>query len=317
MVTTTAIGATAESPALERYRAAERELWAHYGLKPQERFVESASPAVRLRVNEVGSGPPVLFVHGLLGTGPYWGPLVRELSGVRCLMVDRPGYGLSSAIDWSRHDMGRTVAQALSATLDEFGIDRVDVVGGSIGGVLALHLAKHSPERVRRVVMLGGGPLVREFPVPGVFRVMASPLGVIIERLGRRPQVMRQIIASGGHAASLAEGRIPPAVVSWRATLQRDTPSIRNERAGLRAIIGSDGWRPAIALKDADLGAIPHPTLLLQGTADPTAPLDLWTSVMERLPHGEMRLVEGGGHQPWLDDPAGVAREVTAFLARA
>lgn len=317
MVSTATMGATSESPALARYQAAERELWAHYGLEPRERFVDSPSPAVRMRVNEVGSGPPVLFVHGMLGTGPYWGPLVRALSGVRCLMVDRPGYGLSSAIDWSRNDMGRTVAQVLSATLDELGITRVDVVGGSIGGVLALHLAKHSPGRVRRVVMLGGGPLVREFPVPGVFRVMASPLGAIIERLGRRPEVMRQIIASGGHGPSLADGRISPAFLSWRATLQRDTPSMRNERAGLRAIIGRDGWRPAIALTDADLGNIAHPTLLLQGTSDPTAPLALWTGVMGRLPHGDMRLIEGGGHQPWLDDPAGVAREVTAFLTRA
>jgi len=48
MVTTTAIGATSESPALERYRAAERELWAHYGLKPQERFVESAHAHIRI-----------------------------------------------------------------------------------------------------------------------------------------------------------------------------------------------------------------------------------------------------------------------------
>jgi pimeloyl-ACP methyl ester carboxylesterase len=315
MVSTTTMGATSESPALERYRAAERDLWAHYGLEPRERFVDIASPAVRLRINELGSGAPVLFVHGLLGTGPYWGPLVRELSGVRCLMVDRPGYGLSSAMDWGRHEMGRSVAEALSAVLDEVGIERVDVVGGSIGGVLALHLARRFPERVRRVVMLGGGPLVREFPIPGVFRMMASPLGAIIERLGRRPKVMRQIIASGGHAASLADGRISPAFVEWRATLQRDTASMRNERAGLRAIIGPDGWRPAIAMTDTDFGAIPHPTLLLQGTADPTAPLDLWSGVMGRLPRGEMRLVQGAGHQPWLDDPVGVANEVTAFLA--
>ena len=316
MMVTTTLGATYEAPSTQRYRAAERELWGHYGLEPRERFVDGVSPPVRVRVNEVGSGPPVLFVHGLLGTGPYWGPLLKELSGMRCLILDRPGYGLSSAIDWSRHEMGPTMAHTLKGVLDELGIDRADVVGGSIGGVLALHLARLHPERVRRVVMLGGGPLVQEFPVPQVFRVMASPVGVVIERLGRRPRVMRQIIASGGHADSLADGRIPPEFVAWRATLQRDTASMRNERAGLRAIIGRDGWGPDIALSERDLGAIQHPTLLLQGTNDPTAPPDLWTRVMKVMPHGQLKFVEDGGHQPWLDDAAGVAREVTEFLTR-
>ena len=313
---TTALSATHEHPMVERYRAAERELWTHYGLEPQERFVDIASPQVRVRVTEVGSGPPALFVHGMLGTGPYWGPLLRELTGVRALMVDRPGYGLSSAIDWTEHEMGPTVADMLRAILDDLGIHRADIVGGSIGGVLALHLARLHPERVRRVVMLGGGPLVPEFPISPVFRLLASPVGVVIERLGRRPRVMRQIIASGGHATSLEEGRIPAEFVAWRTSLQRNTVSMRNERAGLRAIIGRDGWRSAIALSESDLARIQHPTLLVQGTDDPTAPLDLWMRLMKRMPRGEMKIVEDAGHQPWLDDAAGVAREVQGFLGR-
>lgn len=307
----------ASNKASERYRQAERELWAHYGLEPKEHFVEIASPAVRLRVNEVGSGEAVLFIHGMLGTGPYWGPLLRQLSGLRCLVVDRPGYGLSSSLDWSQQAMGPTIADAFRGALDGLGIDRAHVVGGSIGGVLALHLAQRHPKRVGRIVMLGGGPLVPEFPVPGVFRIMASPIGGVIERLARRPKVMRQIIAGGGHAASLADGRISPAFIDWRMALQRDTTSMRNERAGLRAIIGRDRWQPAIAMSERDLAGIEHETLLLQGTNDPTAPIALWTRVMRTLPRGRLKLLPDAGHQPWLDDGPGVAQEVMRFLADA
>lgn len=91
-------GATPVDGRTERYRQAEQALWGHYGLKPTERFIELDSPRVRLRVVEVGSGEPVLFVPGTAGTGPYWGPLVRELKGFRCLMLDRPGWGLSSPV---------------------------------------------------------------------------------------------------------------------------------------------------------------------------------------------------------------------------
>ena len=54
---------------IERYRRAERALWEHYGLAPTERFIDLESPRVRLRVLEVGSGEPVLFVPGTAGTG--------------------------------------------------------------------------------------------------------------------------------------------------------------------------------------------------------------------------------------------------------
>ncbi len=312
-MTSTAL-ATVPSRAQDRYRAVEAALWQHYGLQPTESFIAVDDPAVRLRVNEVGSGEACLFIHGMLGTGPYWGPLLRQLHGFRCLLVDRPGYGLSSALDWSKKEMGRATADALAALMDQLGVARAHIVGGSIGGVLALHLARRHPERVGRIVMLGGGPLVRDFPVPFVFRVMASPLGFVVERLGRREKVMRSIIASSGHQASLADGRISDAFVDWRVALQRDTGSMRNERAGLRAIIGRDGWRPSIAMSDGELGAIDHPTLLLQGSSDPTAPTAFWERVMRVLPQGEMHVVEGAGHQPWLDAAETIGARVSQFL---
>ncbi len=310
----TAFSATASSRAEARYRGVEQTLWQHYEIAPVERFVDVASPAVRLRVNEVGSGEPVLFIHGMLGTGPYWGPLLRQLRGFRCLLLDRPGYGLSSALDWSKHEMGPATADALAAALDQLGVARAHIVGGSIGGVLALHLARRHPDRIGRIVMLGGGPLVPAFPVPFVFRVMATPVGFVVERLARREKVMRSIIASSGHHASLADGRIPDAFVGWRVALQRHTPSMRNERAGLHAIIGPDGWRPSIAMEDSELAAIEHPTLLLQGSADPTAPVALWERVMRVLPQGEMQVIEGAGHQPWLDAADSIGAEVSRFL---
>jgi hypothetical protein len=56
----------------ERYRRAEQAFWDHYGLAPVERFVEVGSPPGRLRVQELGSGEPVLFVNGTGGPGAYF-----------------------------------------------------------------------------------------------------------------------------------------------------------------------------------------------------------------------------------------------------
>jgi hypothetical protein len=64
----------------ERYRQAERALWDHYGLQATERVVEVDEPAARIRVVEVGSGPPLLVVqHGTFGSGPAFAALAREM----------------------------------------------------------------------------------------------------------------------------------------------------------------------------------------------------------------------------------------------
>lgn len=125
---------------------AEQALWRRYGLEPAERFVELRESATRLRIIEVGAGPPVLLIPGSGGTGPYWAPLVRELSGFRCLMLDRPGWGLSAPIDYASAPYWSQVTAVLAGVLDALRLDRVDVIGASIGGAWGLRLAQSDPD---------------------------------------------------------------------------------------------------------------------------------------------------------------------------
>jgi len=310
-----AIAMTSAEAQTERYREAERALWNYYGLEATERFIDLHSPAVRLRVLEVGSGEPVLFVPGTAGTGPYWGSLVRELPGFRCLMLDRPGWGLSSAIDYSKHEYKTVVTDVLNGALDALGLHRAHLVGASIGDVWALRLAARYPARVDRIVLLGGGPLVPEISVPPFIRLLASPVGAVIVRLPMKAGRVRSIMRQSGHGASLDAGRIPDAFVDWRVTLGRDTDSMRNERDMVRAIVSGRTFRPGLTFDDAELAGIEQPTLFVYGTADPVGAVGVWRRVVGLLPRGELRLVEGGGHVPWLDDPGQVAGEVKRFLA--
>ena len=68
-MTSAAIDLPAAEGRTARFLDAERKLWAHYGLAPRELFVEVESPPCRLRVLEIGSGEPVLMVHGTVGPG--------------------------------------------------------------------------------------------------------------------------------------------------------------------------------------------------------------------------------------------------------
>ncbi len=298
--------------ATERYRDAERTLWQRYGLEPSERYLELTDPALRLRVVEVGSGRPVLFVPGTGGTGPYWAPLFRELSGVRCLAMDRPGWGLSSPIDYRSAEFGSLVATTLTKALDALELDRVDIVGASIGALWALHLARRHPTRVGRIVVLGGMPH-REIGVPRFIKLLSSPIGAIMVRVPMSAKMLRSQLQAVGHGPSVAAGRMDD-FIDWRLAFSNHTPSMRHERAMVRALRAGEGWRAGFTLEDHELADVRQPVRMILGSADPTGTPELWERFIGHLPNGELVMVPGAGHQPWWDEPADVGAKVASFL---
>jgi pimeloyl-ACP methyl ester carboxylesterase len=299
---------------VERYRERERALWDHYGLAPTERLIEIASPQVRLRVVEVGSGEPILFVPGTAGVGPSWGALIAQLAGYRSIMLDRPGWGLSEPIDFSKHEYRRVVVDVLRGVLDELGLERVHVVGASVGSNWALRLAQAEPSRVRRLVLLGAAPLSEELGPPPFFKLLVTPIGAIMVRLPSNPKQIRSILRGLGHGPSLDAGRIPDVYIDWRVAFDRLTHSMRNERDMVRTMIARGRWRPEITIPADELRQIQALTLFVFGTCDDAGSVDLWGRFAGHLPNGRLMVLNEGGHLPWLDDPEKVGSEVRACL---
>lgn len=305
--------ATSDDPRQAEYRRAEAELWSYYGLEPTEHFVTTQSPSARLRVLEVGSGDPVLFVHGTGGVGPYWGPLLRELTDFRCLLLDRPGWGLSPAVDYSRQDYGTLTAGLLKDVLDGLGIERVHVVGASIGDVWALRLAQRFPSRAGAVALLGGGPLLQDVAVPKIIRLIRSPIGRVMVRLPDKPGRVRSIMRTIGHGPSLDDGHIPDEYVDWRVVLSNRTDSMRHERDMVRAIVNRRGFEPTLTFDATELASIHNPTCMVFATGDPNGSVELWKRFTALLPRAQLHVMEGG-HLPWLDDPAQVATVLSSLF---
>ena len=313
MVTNAEPSAAADGRLLQ-YRQAEQALWEHYGIKPTETFVDVRSPDARLRVIEWGSGDPVVFVGGTGGTGPYFAPLVRELSGFRCLLLDRPGWGLSSPVDYSKYEFKVLVADLLRSALDALAVERAHVVGASIGGSWALSLAARHPSRVDRIVQLGSGPIPAETQLTTFLRLLASPLGALVVRLPQKPGMMRKQLRGLGHGASVEAGRMDQ-FITWRVAFFRDTDSMHHERDMVRTLIRGRELRPGVAFADSELRTIEQPTLIVLGTTDPGGTVDVWERVVGILPRGELHLVEGAGHLSWFDNPGQVGGRVQQFLS--
>jgi poly(3-hydroxyoctanoate) depolymerase len=265
--------------------------------QPTIRFVDV--DGIRLRTSVRGGGPPLLLVTGLGASLELARPFEQELTarGVQTLAFDAPGIGESTAYSLPRRMP--VIAHTIEAMLDALGYDRVDVLGVSLGGVVAQQLAHQAPRRVRRLVLAATGPGLGGVPgSPRVLLALATP------RRYYQPDYYRRVAGRvyGGQAR-----RDPDALLHGSPARFVERPSVRGYLGQLYAIAGwtSLPW----------LHRLRQPTLVLAGDDDPIVPLLNGRILARRIPDARLHVVDGGGHLFLLERPAETAALVTGFLA--
>jgi 2-hydroxy-6-oxonona-2,4-dienedioate hydrolase len=169
------------------FEAAERALFEDVGLETRSQFVDLADPQLRTRIVE--SGPddgdvPLVFVHGTAEFCGFLSPLMAQFDERRLLTYDRPGFGLSDPFDYTDATLRGTNVAALESVLDALDLERVDLVGHSMGGYTGIHFALARPERVRTLSLVGSVPTFPGTRPPLPFRLLTVPiLGSVLQRL--------------------------------------------------------------------------------------------------------------------------------------
>src|SRR3954470_20822654 len=158
-----------------------------------------------LYYEEHGSGEPLILLHGGIGAGAMFAPILPELAaGRRVITVDLQGHGGTADVD--RPLRPELMADDIAGLLDHLGLERADVMGYSLGGIVALRTAIQHPQRVRRLVLVsvgfrrdGSHPEVAEnmdrFAPEMADMLAQSPLYEVYSRLAPRVQDWPVLIA--------------------------------------------------------------------------------------------------------------------------
>lgn len=291
---------------LERHRRIESALWASFGATPKDRFVEVGPDRVRHRVQELGDGPPLLFVHGTSVTGTCFGPLAAQLGEHRCLVLDRAGCGFSDRItgrldlDGFQDFADRYVVDVL----DALGLDRAPVVSTSFGGYFAFRAAAAHPDRIvaiRHLAWSAGAPIAA---VPLVMRMAGLPtVGRLMTRLPVPRAAAKALLTQIGLGDALAAGKVSDEFIDWFHSVVRDTDTLRNELDALPPITSVRSGLNHDLLLDPDLlGSIEVPVSFLWGANDPMGGPDSAASFVAQIPGATLDVAPGAGHAPWVDD---------------
>jgi 4,5:9,10-diseco-3-hydroxy-5,9,17-trioxoandrosta-1(10),2-diene-4-oate hydrolase len=259
---------------------------------------------------DVGGGLPLVMLHGGGPGASAWSNFGSALPGFaedfRTLLVDQPGFGQSDKPEVVGHFF-RFAADALKDLLDELAIDRIHLLGNSLGGGTAMRFALEYPDRVGRLVLMGpGGASVNLFhadPTEGVKRLMdfgAAPSAEAMRAFISTMVVNQDLVTDELVAERLADATAPGAQKAM-------------------ASMGMSFWNPD-TMEDGLLWREAHrltrPTLLTWGREDRVNPLDGALVALKMIPRATLHVFPNCGHWAQIE-AADEFREVcTAFLAR-
>lgn len=263
-----------------------------------------AGDGLLLHAGKTGTGPPLVLLHGFTSSSTSWAPLRATLDATHTtIAVDLPGHGRSSSpSDPMRYALTR-FADDVVRVLDALDLDRVALLGYSMGGRAALRIALAHPARVAALVLESASPGIED-PVQRTERVAADlALAMSIERDGVDAFVSRW-----------------EALPMWVSQRRLAEPVLDAQRAQRRA---SDAGGLANSLRGAGAGvdasvmhALPRlsvPTLVVVGALDEPY-VALGRSMEQALPDARLTVVADAGHAVHLERPDALADTVLEFL---
>lgn len=276
--------------------------WRHrWPLAAHSRFVD-ARP-YRWHVQQLGTGPDLLFLHGAGAATHSWRALAPLLADqYRCTLIDLPGHGFTTRVT------GRSgldaMAEDIGTLLGVLNVQPDAIIGHSAGATIALRLALTRPVPV---VSLNGAFAmfdgVAGFLFPLMAKIMAlNPLTVPLFTASVSDIRVRRLLEQTG-------SRIDEETVTLYGALMRDRAHV----AGALAKMAS--WQLDRLVRDA--AGLQSPVLLLAGEADGTVPAHVSRDMAATLPDAQLRVEPGLGHLMHEEAPDLVAGAVCGFLVEA
>jgi pimeloyl-ACP methyl ester carboxylesterase len=261
---------------------------------------------------QAGSGPALLLIHGIGDSSDTWRPVVDQLAAHYTVIApDLLGHGRSEKPRADYTIAG--FANGMRDLLTMLEVERVTVVGHSLGGGVAAQFAYQFPERCERLVLVGSGgigrtvsPLLRLAAVPGAETLM--PL------LGLPPVRFASRLSAGLlRLFDTALGRDAEEILAVFDAL----PNTEARRAILRTLRSGIDWRgQVITMLDRAYLAEGVPTLVVWGRRDAIIPLGHGRLAHAALPGSELEIFDEAGHFPHHTDPERFVQVVHQFVQR-
>lgn len=248
----------------------------------------------RLQTDQsIADSLPILFIHGLFGSLDNLGVLARGLKDAGPLIqVDVRNHGLSPRAEEMSY---RAMAQDMFETLDAHHIDRVAVIGHSMGGKIAMAMSALAPQRLERLVLIDIAPVdYQTRRHDEIFAAVRAVSDAGVHLRSEAAQVMRAHIKEDGVIQFLLKSFQDG---EWRFNV----PALWDNYATIT------GWE--------EVPAWPHPALFIRGGDSPYLDNHYRDALLRQFPAAHAHVISGAGHWVHAEKPDAVLRSVRRFFA--
>jgi pimeloyl-ACP methyl ester carboxylesterase len=269
------------------------------------------TPYGTVAYGEIGTGPPAVFVHGVLMNGALWRNVMEALASERrCIAVDLMGHGATRVADGQDLSFAAQ-AKMLTAFVDTLRLDQVDLIGNDSGGGIAQIFAADNPQRVRSLTLTNCDTHDNVFPeavVPLLNLMKAGGLAGAFRPLIGNVEAARKAFATAFENAETIDAETFDAYL--RPTVELEESSRTMQR-----------W--AQALKAEDLSSVTPklkelnaPALVVWGTADVFFDVK-WAYWLKETLGGPTEVVELPGAKLFFPEerPQALAAHIRSFWA--
>lgn len=271
---------------------------------------DSGNQPVRLFVQDIGSGQPVVLIHGWPVSHAMWEYQLLALPahGLRVVAYDRRGFGASSK-PWEGYDYD-TFADDLKAVLDELDLKDVTLVGFSMGGgEIARYMSRHRGARVKKVAFISA-------VTPYLLKTADNPDGVdegvfngMVDGLKKDRPDFLTTFGKQFFNVGLLRHPVSDATLQWTQSLALPA-SPKATVDCVRAFSGTD-FRE-------DLKSIKVPVLIVHGDADNTVPLKVsGARTAQMMPGAQYKVYDGAPHGLYITHKEELNRDLVAFVKDA
>jgi len=288
--------------------------------KPNLHSVRDVTPRLEYRTihgyrrayRVAGSGPAILLIHGIGDNSTTWETVQTRLAQrFTVIAPDLLGHGQS---DKPRADYSvAAYANGMRDLLSVLDIDRVTVIGHSLGGGVAMQFAYQFPQLIDRLVLVGAGGVTRDVNI--ALRLAALPLGTEALALLRIPLVLPALQLAGRLGGALLGstglGHDLPNVLR----ILNDLPEPKASSAFARTLRAVVDWRgQVVTMLDRCYLTEAIPVQLVWGTQDAVIPAAHGELAHAAMPGSRLEFFDNSGHFPFHDDPDRFVKLVEEFI---
>ncbi len=258
-------------------------------ITPAEKFL--TIDGVRIRVFELGTGIPLVLVHGL-GGPLMWQKVVEPLSKhFRVIVISLPGFGESDGT--KRFYTVQEHAEVIKKVLNQLNISKVCLTGVSYGGQVSATFSAMYPECVEKLILICSTGL-KKAPLIVSNSFLRSVVSMVVKHVSLKNE---KALCKKGER-SFYDVKLRPPDLCRRFFEQLSKPGHRD--AWLNGVVNSfSGGEEFKRL----LGTITAPTLILWGENDKTMPVNLANEFHQLIPHSELYVFPQCGHSVPLEKP--------------